>query len=181
MGHSRDGMMRSRELMEGTERVGHPPMLGRKNGRFSGVGKFFPHAVVASVGVSAAAFLVLLWVSAIGKTLGNWQPGFLASLATYIAAGIALGYLVNGSFPSRLAIWVWVPVFLWLLVLMGDYASPVVAWREIWTNFFTNRCDSSECLYELLGTLPFFGSVGYSLGAWLRLRRGRAAEAGSRM
>lgn len=151
-----------------------------KNGRLSDVWKFLLHSIVASVGVSTAAFIAMLWVSTIGKALGNWQPGFLGNVAAYAAAGIALGYVINGRLPSRLGMWVWVPLFLWLVALMHDFAAPLGAWRGIWTNFFTDRCDSSECLYELLGTWPFLGSLGYSMGTWLKLKRVHTTEAAPR-
>lgn len=142
----------------------------------SNILRFIQHAIIATVGVSSVAFIVILWVSKVGELLARWQPAFLGTLIAYLATGIALGYLVNGKLPSKFAVWVWVPSLLWLLFLMHDYAGPVGAWHAMWINFFTDRSDSSEGLYELFGTWPFFGSLGYGVGAWLGLDHFRATH-----
>ena len=174
--------MRLRHSDEGVEIVAARrlrAMWDPNEGRASKIRFFLVHATAASLGVSFVAFVSVAGVSVIAKLFGSWQPGFLGSLTIYIAIGIAVGCLVNEQYTSRVAMWAWAPVFLWLLVLMHDFGGPFGGWREIWTNFFTGQCDSSECMYELLGTWPFFGSLGYCVGAWLMLRHIRNDQTGS--
>jgi len=142
--------------------------MGGNKGRV--IGEFLVHTVAATLG----AFIITALVIALaGKLLSGWQPALLGTtLAIYAAAGVAVGYWINIRYPSPLGSWVWILPFIWIFVLMSDYARPGhVDWHQIWIAFFTNRCDASECMYELTGTFPFVSSVGYSVAAWVALRR----------
>jgi hypothetical protein len=143
------------------------PMDGNK-GNFIWVRELLLHAAFAAIGSSILAIFVIWLIS-----LLHLQPNFLSEIVIYVAAGFPVGYCMNSRFPSRFGPLAWTLLFLWMLVSMTDFARPGhVDWHQIWVSFFTSRCSDSECLYELLSTLPFFGSAGYSFGAWLVLRHG---------
>jgi hypothetical protein len=87
-----------------------------------------------------------------------------------ILSGLGLGWAARRFFASRSAAFVWVPptvVLLWNLVMWTGYGPPTTTqyWMELWSHYSAD-CGSSECLYWLFVTLPFYTSVAYSLG-WL--------------
>jgi len=142
--------------------------MNGNRGNFTWVRELLLHAAFAAVGSSILAIFMTRLIS-----LLHWQPTFLSEIVIYVAAGFPVGYCMNSRFPSRFGPLAWTLLFLWMLFSMTDFARPGhVDLHQIWANFFTNQCGDSECLYEVLGTLPLFGSVGYSFGAWLVLRHG---------
>jgi ABC-type nitrate/sulfonate/bicarbonate transport system permease component len=70
---------------------------------------------------------------------------------------------------SRVAGFVWIlpaVILVWnLLTWRGAGALTAVPyWEAVWNNYFAD-CGSSECLYKLFVTVPFYTSAAYSL-AW---------------
>jgi hypothetical protein len=84
-----------------------------------------------------------------------------------IAIAVVLGVLISRSCRDGRAVWAWVPALLWLA--WGISAS---GWSHeyVFHNFFTNKCGSTECLYELFYTAPLVVSVAYSSACWIALR-----------
>jgi hypothetical protein len=85
-----------------------------------------------------------------------------------ILAGFTLGSLNLLFFRTRTAVWVWVLplcILLWNIFTWetGGHAG---YWQDVWANYFSSNCGSSECLYELFVTVPFYVSSAYSIG-WL--------------
>ena len=85
-----------------------------------------------------------------------------------VFAGLALGFLSHRVYPSRVAAWVWtIPtiVLVWNMLTWrnGGYRP---YWHDVWANYFSSECSSSECLYQIFVTVPFYSSVAYTFG-WL--------------
>lgn len=136
---------------------------------------FLLQSLSGTGGVLLVALILELLASTAKKVIfgsGELNLENIESFSALILIGCVMGYLINRRLESRLTKWVWILPLIWLLILMSDFrhAGRNIG-QEIWMNFFSNQCDSSECLYELAGTLPLVGSIGYSVGAWLALRR----------
>ena len=84
-----------------------------------------------------------------------WVPNILIALVG--------GNLLYRALPTRLASWVWVgPAVL----LLCSIVSPHSVWgTSVWDTYFGQNCGADECFSELMITMPFYASVGYSLGA----------------
>jgi hypothetical protein len=119
-------------------------------------------------------------ISAVTKNTsgGNWadhladQPILRAVGEPYFAlpvlTGFFLGVLSSRFFRSSSAAWVWVLptiILVWNLLSWhnGGYRP---YWPDVWNNYFGSNCGSSECLYELFITAPFYTSFAYTLG-WI--------------
>ena len=95
------------------------------------------------------------------------------------------GYFVVSQGQSRHAApWMWTVGTVWLAFGIFDTAWGPDAWNATWSpektrlahviaNLFgpTDRCNSSECLTEIIFTTPFTASVMYSIGAYIKIRR----------
>src|SRR5579864_1876633 len=140
---------------------------------YSRIGVFLLQTLAGTLGV---LFVALILEFCLAKLLFGSATAPLENAVSFpgtILVGSIMGYLINRRLATRLAKWVWILPFVWMVILMNDfsgYRGPGGPEYEIWMNFFSNQCDSSECLYELAGTFPFMGSVGYAVGAWLALR-----------
>ena len=101
------------------------------------------------------------------------QPSFVLLNPPYfiapVVAGFLLGLLSHRRFLSGTALWVWVvPACLlaWSAATWQSHGDSRAHWHDVWANYFSSQCSSSECLYEVFVTTPFYTSVTYSLG-WL--------------
>ena len=79
-----------------------------------------------------------------------------------IIFGFLIGSAVYYIFHGRSATWAWV---LPALVLAWSILSWPSEADSVWNTFFGTDCGSSECLYQMTVTAPFYASVAYSLGA----------------
>lgn len=86
--------------------------------------------------------------------------------ATPIIAGLVFGWLGSGWFRSQLGRWVWlIPAALLAWNVFTWQPGPTRPyWHDVWVNYFGHDCGSSECLYELFVTAPFYTSIAYTLG-----------------
>jgi hypothetical protein len=100
------------------------------------------------------------------------QPVFMGVGQPYypvlILAGLTLGLVSPRFFHAGGAPWVWVlplTVLLWHVFTWRNHGY-LPYWSDIWNNYFGSNCGSSECLYELFVTVPFYASAAYTAG-WL--------------
>jgi hypothetical protein len=119
-------------------------------------------------------------ISAVTKNTsgGNWADHVAGQsilravgepyFALPVVAAFFLGVLSSRFFRSSSAAWVWLLptiILVWNLFSWhnGGYRS---YWPDVWNNYFGSSCGSSECLYELFVTAPFYTSFAYTLG-WI--------------
>jgi hypothetical protein len=85
-----------------------------------------------------------------------------------VVSGFALGIASRRLFRSRSAAWVWIAPTVILIWSVATWKTGGFRpyWQDVWNNYFSSRCGSSECAYEWLITAPFYTSVAYSFG-WI--------------
>jgi len=94
------------------------------------------------------------------------------------ATAVGLAILSSRWIGSGAAKWVWILPFLWFLFNLWDLAR---SWSPAWDSssskwtyavkeLVTPQCGSTECLYELLATIPLTAAIAYSL-TYLFLRK----------
>jgi hypothetical protein len=131
--------------------------------------------------LTVASMTIGLFLEAV---LGRfWTDTVLEPFAPGIAlAAFLTGYfVVSGSNRSRAATWTWIVGVLWLAYGIYDAARfwdprfylERSRWMYAYANLFTPppRCSASECLGELIFTMPFTASVMYSIGAYIKIGR----------
>jgi len=143
---------------------------------------FFVHLTVSTLGAAVAGFVAALLpavlIAAVTKNTsgGDWgdhvadQSILKAAGEPYfmfpVIAGLAFGALSYRYSRSSSAAWVWVLpaiVLIWnVLTWKTGGLSPY--WPDVWNNYFGSDCGSSECLYELFVTMPFYTSLAYAAG-----------------
>jgi hypothetical protein len=145
---------------------------------------FVVHLAASTLGAAVIGFVTAIipavLIAAVTKNTsgGNWvdhlaeqrildaagEPYFLFP----ILSGFALGVLSCRYSRSSSAAWVWIlptVVLLWnVLTWQSGGFRPY--WPDVWNNYFGSDCGSSECVYELFVTAPFYTSLAYTLG-WL--------------
>jgi ABC-type dipeptide/oligopeptide/nickel transport system permease component len=88
-----------------------------------------------------------------------------------VLMGACFGYMVSRRSKSWAGAVVWiVPSAILLYNLISSLADPSTGITWFIENYFTAGCGSTECLYELFVTVPFYTSIAYSLG-WMIHRR----------
>jgi hypothetical protein len=158
-----------------------------RNWRGMALPSFLVQQLVSTAGAmvvgTLAGFIPAVLVSAVTKNTsgGNWvdhiadQPLLRVVGEPYFAfpviAGFLLGVLSHRFFRSSSAAWVWVLptiILVWNLFTWrnGGYRA---YWPDVWDNYFGSHCGSSECLYEVFVTAPFYTSLAYTLG-WIARR-----------
>jgi hypothetical protein len=123
-----------------------------------------PALVIAAFTHSTHGNIVDRMVTGAIFRFGADNPFFLGP----IFAGLILGILPR--FLDRSAGLVWPIPALILIVTAFTWNStytPRSHWADVWSNLFGSDCGSSECMYELLVTAPFYTSIAYSLGWYL--------------
>jgi len=88
-----------------------------------------------------------------------------------IGVAIASGIVVARFFHDRRAVWAWVPSLLWLLLALSGWNR---SGQWLLDNFFTNKCGETECVYELMYTVPFVISLSYAVSSCLTLKFARS-------
>jgi hypothetical protein len=149
-----------------------------------GLGAFVIQSVISTIGASLIGIMSVAGVAVLTAAVtrntsgGNFidhvveQPSFILLNQPYfvapVLAGFILGILSHRFFQSRTGAWVWsIPalILVWNL-LRWENGNFRPNWPDVWANFFSSQCSSSECLYEVFVTTPFYTSVAYALG-WL--------------
>ena len=127
----------------------------------------FPSVYAAAVLGFLASLIIIVIYPPAGK-----QVTFSGLLLNQLSApeggaAIWLGWFLYRRIPSKLAFLAWVPLALFLTwsVLGWHRSSP--QYDSTWDTFFGRNCAGSECLYELLLTMPFYTGISYSIGALL--------------
>ena len=156
---------------------------------------FIPQQFLATVGAmvvgNVAAIIPAVLIAAVTRNTsgGNWVdhivdqniPILRAAGEPYfilpVLAAFIFGLLSRRYSRSTSAVWVWVlptVILSWsLLTWKNGGFRPY--WPDVWDNHFGPDCGSSECMYELLVTAPFYTSLAYTFG-WLtnhHLKTGR--------
>ena len=142
---------------------------------------FMGHLLIATLAVP------LLTILAGGLTYGVFSP-FLSSVNApqqflsdhlmflVVIVGASLAYAVSGTFTSRSAVWVWIPVTIVFLLRVLDWradGSALVGSGSFIEHFFTANCQFSNwreggfdtrCPDKLFLTPLFIGGLSYSVG-----------------
>ena len=134
-------------------------------------------------------FAFLYWVAGTGTSIiiGFLPEAFLSryyvntGIEPFVPAIAVTGLALGIAFSGRGARWTWIFGLLWLAV--GVYASPSDgSWAHAMGNLFarTSACSDSECIGELLFTMPSVASVAYSVGALIARFLPQLSELASR-
>lgn len=99
---------------------------------------------------------------------------------------ILLGIFVarSSSLADKRARWAWIPGLFWFgfgvhdILFAGNGVLQTGAWvgstpfRFLLDNLFggTSKCGDTECLSELMYTMPLVVSTAYSLASWITLK-----------
>ena len=146
--------------------------------------RFVLHTTFATLGAQLVAILLVATSSLLtafvtrntsggdfGDHIGNQPSTHLLDPPYHVGpviVGFAMGFLLHRWFRSRLGAWVWtIPalILIWNLFTWHPGSSRA-CWPDVWENYFSGQCGSSECLYEQFVTCPFYTSLAYALG-WL--------------
>jgi len=135
------------------------------------------HLLCATLGSAIGAFFISWWLGPLFK--GAMVP------AAVICGGV-LGYVVNKKMMHLSASFVWILPAIWLVRGILDAAksfSPGWAGTNlssyIWDNFLGPHCGATECLNELVFTVPCVAAIAYSTSAcfaWLKARNNAALK-----
>jgi hypothetical protein len=131
-------------------------------------------------------FVVIVFVG-IGSILGLMLYGtrlqILLPLFTgpfylfFVLVGLGLGYVINRRKCSTAALWVWILPMIWAYyTATRDLSSGIHEGESvlgyIWNTLILGNHELALISQWMIGA-PFFGSVAYSFGAWLAIRRTR--------
>lgn len=151
---------------------------------------FLAHSILATVGAMLGGILLSVLVS---LPFAFFSSG-MGNIFDRIGDTWFLRYGVDGPFPivpvlvaacigfasPRLSktsapAWVWIIPTVLLLVSVAPrvFESPSQA-KWVLDNYFGRGCGSSECLYELFITAPFYTSLAYTMGWLVRRQTSRA-------
>jgi hypothetical protein len=89
---------------------------------------------------------------------------------------VAIGYFFSQKIATRAATSVWIVGVLWMSYGIYDststwsreWSTQPTRWSYATANLFSLHCSGTECLGELIFTIPFVAAIAYTLGAWLR-------------
>jgi hypothetical protein len=147
---------------------------------------FLIQQLISTVGAMVAGVLAALIPAALiamatkNTSGGNWadhlaQQRILNAVeGPYfvfpILASCVFGALSRHYSRSIAARWVWVfpaIILIWNVFTWrnGGYRP---YWPDVWNNYFGSHCGSSECIYELFVTAPFYTSLAYTFGWTMR-------------
>ena len=138
---------------------------------------FLRHLVLATIGSVLLGYLPWLPLAVLNLIVNTPNPLDPLVSGPYPVlpnvAGLVMGYLTNRRFRTKAAVFVWVPPLLCLTYSIATWKSygGHSYWADVWANFFGASCGDTECLYELLVTLPFYTSAAYSVGALFGYRK----------
>lgn len=127
------------------------------------LGAYFLHIVLAWIGILAISLFLGAGVSWLNDNLAG-AIFFESPYPGEIVLGLLIGYAANKVLRSRFVLWFW--VLPTLPILDEFYGSP---WRDTFHYLFVARC--TNCIEQLFIVAPFYGSIAYSLGAWVALKQ----------
>jgi hypothetical protein len=95
----------------------------------------------------------------------------------YGLVGVSLGYVINRRKCSTVALWVWILPTIWACyAAMSELSGGIHKWESgltyIWNTLILGNHELALISQWTIGA-PFVGSVAYSFGAWLAIRRAR--------
>ena len=142
-------------------------------------------ALVRYLGEVFVAFVIVVFVAAIGSVLGLTLYAtrlhillLLFAGPTYlffILVGSDLGYVVNRRQCSRAAPWVWILPTIWSVYAVARDLSSGIHQGEsvlgyIWNTLILGNHELA-LISQWMIAAPIFTSLAYSFGAWLAIRR----------
>lgn len=145
------------------------------------------HLLAGTVGVILPVFLMLVTVDP--AVIESFRPlvDFLFGEPFFpldILLGFFLAFCLNRRLGHGFARWVWILPAIRLAYTIATWNLHVYStlsyWEDIWVELFGSGGSSTEGVYLLRVTLPFYTSVAYSLGAHFGYRRWRARNADKR-
>ena len=157
------------------------------------VGSWLAHTAVAAVGVPLlTAAISITGADALGDSSAASNVKYAQHLLTGMhwfplqtVAALILGFVVSRALKARLGVWTWILPLVALtaalpfLPLVSPYArNLVLTLPEKLSDLFGSGCDVRQrCLDQVVLTLPFYSSVGYSIGAFFGSRHFAAPRA----
>lgn len=98
--------------------------------------------------------------------------------------GLGLGYVINRCKCSKGALWVWILPTIWACcAAMRDLSDGIHKGESvlayIWNTLILGNHELA-LISQWMIAAPFIGSVAYSFGAWLAIRRTRLSAASHR-
>jgi len=154
------------------------------------------HALAYALGVAVAKYVVgfaaALLARCVHQLLTHASVGKSDAIVFYaenwlifnVTAGALIGFILYSERTSRLPCFVWLPFAMVLAYKVITYSQSVFAQGSMvrFHHFFATGCTdisvqpayiSPECADQFLYTLPFYGSLGFSIGVFLRQVFGR--------
>jgi hypothetical protein len=132
---------------------------------------FLLHQVISTAGVivisGVITFAVMPLLNAIGVSVSraSWLLTEIPGFPLQSVAGILVGYLAERIAGSKSALWVWIVPGLFFC--FGAFAI-APSKPSIVVHLLGSGCKPAEhCFDQLLFTLPFIASLGYTTGALL--------------
>jgi hypothetical protein len=99
----------------------------------------------------------------------------------FVLVGLGLGYFINHRKISTAGLWVWILPTIWAFyAATRDLSSGIHEGDSvlgyIWNTLILGNHELALISQWMIGA-PFFGSLAYSFGAWLAIRRTRLTAA----
>jgi hypothetical protein len=162
-----------------------PETFGKFETAVRGIPRFVIQTLLAAISGTVLAsfldYLIFEWWSAALGTPRSATP-HLIGLVVPACVGAFLAYL--WFLPKTLLPnpYVWIIPLIWLLICIREDYIAVLEQpfgidglnpaRNIWDTYFGVRCRGLECMLQVIATVPFLCSVGYSItGVFIRLKQ----------
>ena len=152
---------------------------------------FLVHSIIATIGSMLvsylAGFVVALPIgffssgqgNVVDRTVDTWFWRYCIDSSYFVAqivTAACLGFISYRFSQSRSALWVWLlPTGVLALNVLPSMMHSRTGPNWVLDNYFGRNCGSTECLYELFITGPFYTSVAYTIG-WLIKKHGFPAN-----
>lgn len=133
-------------------------------------GLYLVHVLIGTIGV----FLVTVFLGAGAEHLLNAEAGGAfdafwggSVFLPFIILGFLAGFFINRRLQSKSAKWAWIiPTFP---IVYDFYSFTNLGWESTFIYLFAPKHGGG--IEQFVTVAPFYGSIAYSLGAWLALKR----------
>jgi hypothetical protein len=142
------------------------------------------HQLMSTIGIAVISgvlcFFIVRSLHMVSPSLtamrASWLLTEVPGFPVQVLVGVVLGFLLERATRSRSALWVWIIPSLFLCfgaVIVVHPASSTLA------HLFGSGCKpAAHCFDQLLFTLPFLASLGYTAGAALGRFKSRCQSSG---
>ena len=141
------------------------------------------HVAVATIGVAfstASLFFLLKPILSPFVARKGLDLNLLLRLPFFplqAVLGFIVGYVwalkQNAFAQDRSARYVWIIPTIWFLLFFLSWSPASILIESRWDHFFWSNLPESKKI-QLVTTLPLLTSMAYSLGSYVRIRRGAA-------